>query len=94
MRQSLCVVQSDGSGLHELVAEGQPPCGRPIADPTSRSCFHPRWSPDGTKIVFSIFSDATGENVYTANSDGTHVTQVTHGGEDEDPDWGTHPLAR
>ncbi len=48
---------------------------------------------DGAKIVFSIFSDATGENVYTANADGTGVTQVTHGGEDEAPDWGTHPLA-
>jgi hypothetical protein len=94
MRQSLWVVQSDGSGLRELHLEGQPACGGPIAEPGSRSCFKPRWSPDGTKIAFSIFSDATGENVYTANSDGTHVTQVTHGGDDEDPDWGTHPLAR
>jgi Tol biopolymer transport system component len=93
-RQSLWVVQSDGSGLRELHLEGQPACGLPIADPTSQSCFNPRWSPDGTKIVFSIFSDATGENVYTANADGTGVTQVTHGGDDEAPDWGTHPLAR
>ena len=91
---SLWVVHADGSGLHEIHVEGQPACGRPISDPSSRSCFNPRWSPDGTKIVFSIFSDATGENVYTVNADGTGLTQVTHGGDDEAPDWGTHPLAR
>jgi Tol biopolymer transport system component len=94
MRQSLWVVHADGSGLREIVVEGEPPCGRPIAEPGSRSCFNPRWSPDGGKIVFNVFSDATGENVYSANADGTGVTQVTDGGDDEMPDWGTHPLAR
>ncbi len=93
-RQSLWIVHSDGSDLREIHVEGQPPCGRPIAEPGSRSCFNPRWSPDGTKIVFNVFSDATGENVYTANADGTGVTQVTHGGDDEGPDWGTHALTR
>ena len=46
------------------------------------------------QVVFNIFTNATGENVYTANADGTGLAQVTHGGEDEAPDWGTHPLAR
>jgi Tol biopolymer transport system component len=90
-RQSLWAVQSDGSGLREIRLEGQA-CGEPISDPTSASCFNPRWSPDGTKIVFDIFSNATGENVYTANVDGTGLKQVTHGGDDESPDWGRHPL--
>jgi Tol biopolymer transport system component len=93
-RTTLWVVNTDGSGLNQIDVQVQPACGGPIAEPGSRSCFYPRWSPDGTKIAFSIFSDATGDNVYTANSDGTHVTQVTHGGEDDSPDWGTHPLAR
>ena len=61
--------------------------------PTSRGCIHPRWSPDGKKIIFSIFTEtATGEveNVYTVNADGTGLTQITHGGAaDGTPDWGT-----
>jgi Tol biopolymer transport system component len=93
MRQSLWTVHSDGSGLREFVVEGEPPCGRPIDEPGSRSCFSPRWSPEGTKIVFDVFSDAEGENVHIANADGTGLAQVTHGGDDEGPDWGTHPLA-
>lgn len=69
-------------------------CGGPIEDESSRGCFNARWSPDGTKIVFNIFDNAAGENVYTARADGTGVRQLTFGGEDETPDWGTHPLAR
>ena len=93
-RNSLWVVHSDGSGLHEIHVDGQRTCGGPISDPSSRGCFNPRWSPDGTKIVFNIFTNATGENVYTANADGNGLTQITRGGEDEAPDWGTHPLTR
>ena len=29
----------------------------------------------------------------SSNADGTGLTQVTDGGDDEAPDWGTHPLA-
>ena len=89
---SLWVVQSDGGGLREIVVEGQPACGGPSSDPASRGCFNPRWSPDGKKIVFAVFTKAAGENIYTANADGTGLTQVTHGADDESPDWGTHPL--
>ena len=41
----------------------------------------------------TCISDATGENVYSSNADGTGLTQVTDGGDDETPDWGTHPFA-
>ena len=66
--------------------------------PTSRGCIHPRWSPDGKKIIFSIWTQtATGdgevENVYTVNTDGTDLTQITDGGAAVGTsDWGTHPL--
>jgi len=91
-RSSLWVVHADGSELHEIHVQGQPACGGPISDPTARGCFNPRWSPDGTKIVFGIFTAATGRSIYTVNADGTGLTQVTHGGDDHSPDWGPHPL--
>jgi Tol biopolymer transport system component len=96
MRNSLWVVHSNGSGLHEIRLQAQPACGGPISAPTSRGCIHPRWSPDGKKIIFSIFTETAAgevENIYTVNADGTGLTQITtHGGADGPPDWGTHPL--
>jgi hypothetical protein len=41
-----------------------------------------------------ILSSAVGKNIYTVNVDGTDFTQVSNGGDDFMPDWGTHPLAR
>jgi Branched-chain amino acid transport system / permease component len=70
-------------GLREIRLQAEPACGGPISDLTSRGCIHSRWSPDGKKIIFSIFTaTATGEveNVYTVSADGTGLTQVTHGG--------------
>jgi Tol biopolymer transport system component len=95
-RNSLWVVHSDGSGLHEIRLRAQPVCGGPISDPASRACIHPRWSPDGKKIIFSIVTETATdevENIYTVNADGTGLTQVTSRGRtDGTPDWGTHPL--
>jgi Tol biopolymer transport system component len=52
-------------------------------------------SPDGKKIVFARGTSVdTDSNICTVNSDGTNLTQVTHGGRDQAADWGTHPLAR
>jgi Tol biopolymer transport system component len=93
-RTTLWVVHTDGSGLHQIHVQGQPACGGPISDPTARGCFHPRWSPDGTKIVFTTFTAETGRDVYTVSADGGGLAQVTDGGDDQTPDWGTHPLAR
>jgi Tol biopolymer transport system component len=90
-RSSLWVVHSDGSGLHEIHVQGQPGCGGPVSDPTARGCYDPHWSPDGTKLVFTIFTAEAGNNIYTVNADGTDLTEVTHGG-GESADWGTHPL--
>jgi Tol biopolymer transport system component len=94
---TLWVVHSDGSGLHQIPVAG---CGGAFSSSNWYYCLQPGWSPDGTKIVFSRFSIATlQENVYTVNTDGSGLFQVTHGvstvpGEgDESPNWGTHPLA-
>jgi len=97
---SLWVVHADGTGLHELQIHSQPACGGAFTAPVWRTCLEPRWSPDGSKIVFDIFDSATAQRtVYTANADGTHLRQISHfvspvpGEGDEGPDWGTHPIA-
>jgi Tol biopolymer transport system component len=57
--------------------------GRYITDPNVLDwvAFQPSWSPDGKKIVFSLFvgtSAAAGKRgVFTANANGTDVTALT-----------------
>jgi TolB protein len=95
VRSSIWVVHADGTGLHEIPVQAEPACGGAFSDPTSQACFGPRWSPDGTKIVFARGTSGDNDsNIYTVNIDGTGLTQVTHGERDQLPDWGTHPLAR
>ena len=88
---SLWTVRRDGSGLLEIRLQGTPLCGASFSSPNARGCIHPRWSPDGRRIIFGIVTfDGSREieNVYTANADGSGVAQVTRGGQDETPDWG------
>jgi Tol biopolymer transport system component len=94
-RSSIWVVHANGTGLHDVHVQAQPACGGAISDPSTQGCFAPRWSPDGKKIVFARGTSGDNDsNIYTVNSDGTNLTQVTHGGRDQAADWGTHPLAR
>jgi hypothetical protein len=67
-RSTIWAVHSDGSGLRKILIPG---CGGPISDPTLVGCFNPRWSPDGTKIVFNRLHPPEGEDIYVANADGT-----------------------
>lgn len=89
---SLWAVRPNGRGLHEIRLQGVPPCGGQLGTAGARGCIHPRWSPDGTKIIFGIATpkgQGEVETIYIANADGSGVTQVTRGGwEDEAPDWG------
>ena len=92
VRNSIWVVHADGTGLHEILFDTPLPCGGALADPTSRGCFDATWSPDGRQIAFIVNEpNGEGESVYTADIDGTNLTQLTHG-DSENPDWGTHPL--
>lgn len=38
---------------------------------------NPRWSPDGTKIVFDYSPDGVSSDIYVANADGTGLRQLT-----------------
>jgi Tol biopolymer transport system component len=83
---TLWLVHANGSGLRSLDVPGLS-CGDPDG------CRDPHWSPDGTKVVFQGITPETGSNIYTVNADGTGLRQVSHGGSDNFPDWGVHPLA-
>jgi TolB protein len=94
VHSSLWIVHADGSGLHEVNVQPASACGGANDDPSADGCTGPGWSPDGTKIVFSKGkSSDVDANIYTVNVDGTGLTQVTHAGGSQSPDWGTHPIA-
>jgi Tol biopolymer transport system component len=94
VHSTIWVVHSDGSGLRQIPLPAAT-CGGPTADPNAHGCADPVWSPDGKKIVFRITTPGFGEggDLYTLNADGTGLTEVTHDGDVEFPDWGTHPIA-
>ena len=95
--KAIWVVNADGTSPHQLRIEGS--CGGPLSDPGSFGCYSPSWSPDGTKIVFVRSTPDPSapagfvENVYTVDADGSELFQVTSGGVDDNPDWGTPPAS-
>jgi len=90
-RRTIWEVNADGSGLHQLPITG---CGGPIADPNSIDCSYPGWSPDGTRIVF-ILRTGSGKrsDIAIVNADGSGLVEITHTGDADEADWGTHPVA-
>ena len=95
--KAIWVVNADGTSPHQLRIDGT--CGGPLSDPGSFGCYSPSWSPDGTKLVFVRSTPDPSapagfvENVYTVNADGSDPFQVTDGGVDDNPDWGTPPAS-
>jgi Tol biopolymer transport system component len=89
-RPAIWRVNADGSGLRQLAMS--PACGGPISDPSSIGCSYPGWSPDGTRFVFTLLTDdGARSDIAIANADGTGVIRVTHTGDADEADWGTHP---
>jgi Tol biopolymer transport system component len=92
-RQSLYIMDSDGTDLHRLAIPGIA-CGGAIADPGSLSCSTPTWSPSGLQIAFRLRNPDGSVALWRVNADGTHPAFVVDLGFDPgEPDWGTHPLA-
>jgi len=80
-QSAVFVIGTDGRGLHRVT-------------PFSLNATLPRWSPDGTRLLFSSngdnFTDQLSANVYTVRPDGTDLTQLTHesdGNHSFTPDW-------
>jgi TolB protein len=75
---AICLISPSGSYLRQLTS------------PTDADSL-PSWSPNGKRIVFERTVEAPGDtvdnNIYVINADGSHLRQLTHGGDDEDPVW-------
>lgn len=91
VHSSLWVIHANGGRLREIKVQGLA-CGGANDDPNGIACLAPRWSPDGTKIIFEANSPTTGSNIYTVNADGSGLAQVTFDGGSDNAGWGTHPL--
>jgi Tol biopolymer transport system component len=75
------VMNADGSNQHPLTA--------PDAL-TNQGDGEPAWSPDGSKIAFTSRrhgGNPSGTHIYTANADGSNITEITHGILDANPAW-------
>jgi Tol biopolymer transport system component len=90
-RRAIWEVNADGSDVHLLPIAG---CGGPIADPNSIDCSNPDWSPDGTKIVFTYTTKGgKRSDIAVVNADGSGFVQITHTGDADEANWGTHAVA-
>lgn len=78
--ENICVMNDDGSGKCRLT------------DNTTVKDRRPRWSPDGTKIVFTRYMDLknlhTSSELFILNADGTHLQRLTDNHLNEgSPSW-------
>jgi Tol biopolymer transport system component len=72
------IANTDGSGIIQL--------------PSPTSCLKnekPKWSPDGTRFVFSSNCDGNGMQIYSENPDGTNRLRLTNNppATDDSPVW-------
>ncbi len=75
----LFVIRPDGSGFAPIHLH---------TGTTEYFAFEPDWSPQGTRIVFCMFTNGQ-EDIYTANADGSNLVRVTNTPDFENgPDWG------
>jgi Tol biopolymer transport system component len=83
------IVADDAKGhliLFDLQHLGEQPVQ--ISIPNAKASV-PRWSPDGTHLVFLLDRGAAGSDIYTVALDGSELTRVTSNAvNDGAPDWG------
>ena len=78
------VYVSRGKGIYVMNADGS---AQTQLTHKSSMLVHPKWSPDGTKIIFESFEQNNTE-IYVVNADGSGLTNLTnHPADDKEPDW-------
>ena len=71
--------------IHVLAVEGRQQTQ--LTD-SSDYCFHPAWSPDGSKIVYFRERPPSPGQIYVMNADGTEQRPLTQGAfSDREPSW-------
>lgn len=83
-----------GNGLIAFVREGSQlgiwtidPSGSSLTRLTRQPDYRPRWSPDGTRIVFQRFYSGLRSDIFVMNADGSGVEQLTELGAAFQPNW-------
>jgi TolB protein len=81
LSRDLNFIHPDGTGLTRV----------PLELPRGR-VLQPRWSPDGSAIVFGLQTNGQGD-IYTVRPDGSNLVQITDTPDIDErwPDWGTYP---
>jgi Tol biopolymer transport system component len=82
-------VNPDGSGNRQVTDFSQAPAN-PAMNPT-RTIIDASVSPDGSRLVFSLYDQDREIKIATANADGSNLTVLTDsgtgGGYDQNPSW-------
>jgi WD40-like Beta Propeller Repeat len=80
----LYVVHPDGTGEHQIT---------PQTGSGSSLAFEPGWSPDGKRLVYSLYLSSTNrQDIYRVRADGTDLRRVTNTpGSLDFADWGSTP---
>ena len=84
--KAIWVYDADDGAPHQLSIPAG--CGGPLGETDRYGCYLPDWSPDGDQIVFTRSEpDGSNETLWTVNTDGSGLDQLTDG-TDDNPAWG------
>jgi Tol biopolymer transport system component len=82
----LAFTYNPGNSISSLVIINADGSNRKTITPSGVSDSSPRWSPDGSRIVF-VSSSTAGHDLYTVQPDGKNRRQLTTSGGANDPAW-------
>lgn len=81
---AFCSNRAGGPQIYVMDSAGGG-AGKRISFANSNYCTSPAWSPLGDKIAFVCRS--AGHQIFVSGPGGENLTQITHSGNNEDPNW-------